>query len=112
MQRQTIPARQTAEHERLRKQLGQDVLLAQGSVFAFDPPADAPRARTRYMWTRKVNNKTVTKALSKEQFDLMKAAIAANRQVEKSLQHLRKMSQEAILKTQTSTRKKQPDKSA
>ena len=87
------------EYQRLVKRLQALPLLAQGSVFKIEPPDDAPRASTRYMWTRKVKAKTVTKALSKEQYEQLKAAIEANRQVEAALKRMREISQEAIVYT-------------
>jgi hypothetical protein len=81
----------------LAKQLENLPLLAQGSVFEFEPPADAPRASTRYMWTRKVKAKTVTKALNKQQYDQLKKAIEANRKVEAALKRMREITQEAIV---------------
>ncbi len=61
-------------YDELAKRLRSLPLLAQGNVFAIEPSPDSPRARTRYMWTRKVKAKTVTKALSHEQYEVLKAA--------------------------------------
>jgi hypothetical protein len=85
------------EYQRLAKRLEALPLLAQGSVFKIEPPGDAPRASTRYMWTRKVKAKTVTKALNKEQYEQLKTAIEANRKVEAALKRMREISQEAIV---------------
>ena len=69
------------KHAQLYRQLGRQLhnlpLLAQGNVFAIDPPKNAPRASTHYKWTRKVKAKTVTEALSREQYEALCAAIAA-----------------------------------
>jgi len=93
-----LNAQQHKEYERLQRKLNALPLLAQGSVFAIEPAADAPRAQTRYMWTRKVKAKTVTKALSRDQYEALKQAIEANRQVEAALRRMREISQEAIVK--------------
>jgi len=95
----SILGRRAAEYERLRKRLNKVDLLAQGSVFELPPPEEAPRAKTRYMWTRKVKGKTVTKALNREQYRLMKKAIKANRQLEDTLTRMREIVQEGIVQT-------------
>jgi len=94
------------EYQRLAMRLEKLPLLAQGSVFQIDPPDDAPRASTRYMWTRKVKAKTVTKALSKEQYEQLKAAIEANRRVEAALKRMREISQAAIVSAPKKTARK------
>jgi hypothetical protein len=85
------------EYQRLARELEALPPLAQGSVFKIEPPDDAPRASTRYMWTRKVKAKTVTKALSKEQYEQLKAAIEANRKVEAALRRMREITHRAIV---------------
>ena len=99
--KKTILGGRAAEYERLRKQLSSVALLAQGSVFQIDPPAAAPRANTRYMWTRKVKGTTVTKALDREQYVKLKQAIEANRKVEKLLTRMREIAQNCILDVAT-----------
>ena len=88
-----------ADYLKLQKQLSGHPLLAQGNVFSIDPPSKNSRAAIRYIWTRKVNGKTVTKALSKEQYEAMKNAIEANRKVEDALRKMRDISQSAILES-------------
>ncbi len=97
--KKSILGTHAAEYERLCKQLSNPPLLAQGSVFQIDPPEEAPRANTRYMWTRKLKGKTVTKALNHEQYAQMKAAIEANRKVEKLLACMRTITQNSIVNT-------------
>lgn len=93
-----LNAQQRKEYERLACKLEALPLLAQGSVFAIEPAPDAPRARTRYVWTRKVKAKTVTKALTADQYARLKQALEANRTVEEALKRMREISQEAIVK--------------
>lgn len=69
--------------------------LVQGSVNDIAPKT--PGARVTYTWTRKVRAKTVTVALSKEQAEAFRRAIAVNRDVESALAKLRAASQAAIL---------------
>jgi len=97
MNDQRILGKHAQEYRQLTKRLHNLPLLAQGNVFAIDPPKDAPRASTHYKWTRKVKGKTVTEALSREQFQALSEAIEANRQVERALQRMRSIAQKSIL---------------
>ena len=101
-----LDARTRREYQQLAKQLENLPLLAQGSVFQIDPPEDAPRASTRYAWTRKVKAKTVTRGLSREEYKDLMAAIEANRKVESALKRMREISQEAIVSPPRKTQKK------
>lgn len=98
MKKRDILARHADEYLELQKQLRSLPLLAQGSVFAIEPPPEAPRARTHYKWTRKLRGKTVSVTLSKEQYEVFKTAIEANRQAEQALQRMRQIAQDSILK--------------
>jgi hypothetical protein len=74
--------------------------LAQGTVIEVLPgQKSSTHANTTYMWTRKVRAKTVTVALSREQFEAFSHAIEANRRVEQALRSLRDLSQHALLET-------------
>jgi hypothetical protein len=53
-----------------------------------------------YLWTRKINNKTVTQALSAQQALLIRQALRRNRQLEQRLKRLRSLS-ELIIKAIT-----------
>jgi len=110
MKKKKILGEQADEYLRLQKQLRNVPLLAQGNVFATEPPPQAPRARTHYKWTRKVCAKTVSETLSKEQYVAMKAAIEANRFVENALNRMRQISQDSILKTLPDSPRKRTSK--
>lgn len=49
-----------------------------------------------YLWTRKINNKTVTQALTAEQAVIIREAIRRNRQLEQRLDRLRSLSEQII----------------
>jgi len=49
-----------------------------------------------FLWTRKVNNKTVTQALTAEQAQIIREAIRRNRQLEQRLNRLRSLSEKII----------------
>ena len=71
------PALPTA-YRRLRDQLSQVGWIALGSVLERGRPG---QGGPRYQWSRRVGRKTVTVALSAEQFAWLKEAIANQRQV-------------------------------
>ena len=49
-----------------------------------------------YFWTRKINNKTKTQALTDEQAQIVQEAISRNRQLELHLSRLRSLSEHII----------------
>jgi hypothetical protein len=61
--------------------LGQTGWVALGSVMERNKPG---QGGPRYQWSRRVAGKTVTVALSKEQFEWLKAAIANQRETTKN----------------------------
>jgi hypothetical protein len=50
-----------------------------------------------YLWTRKLNNKTVTHALTNDQADIIQKAIRTHRRLERRLAVLRTLSEQIIL---------------
>jgi hypothetical protein len=56
-----------------------------------------------------VKAKTVTVALSREQANAFRQAIAANRRIEKALVRLRELSQNAILEHLTGVPRRRPE---
>ena len=67
-----------AAYRRLRDQLSRVGWIALGSVLERGRPG---QGGPRYQWSRRVGRKTVTVALSAEQFAWLKAAIRNQRQV-------------------------------
>ncbi len=92
--------------------------IVNGSVFK-QPPA-SPTANPTYAWTRKVKAKTVTKALSKVQYEAFQEAIITNRKIEQCLASIRKNSEKEMLENiegvrgrgKHERRKKDPQKSS
>ena len=66
------------EYQRLREKLATISWIALGSLVERNQPG---RGGPRYQWSRRVGPKTVTVALSAEQFDWLKEAIANQREV-------------------------------
>lgn len=59
-----------------------------------------------YLWTRKVNAKTVTIALTEEQAQIIRQAITRNRQLEGRIDRLRSLSEKIIIAVSPSVTKR------
>jgi hypothetical protein len=87
---ETLPA----DYERLRQKLSQIGWIALGSLIERDKPG---QGGPRYQWSRRVGPKTVTVALSAEQFEWLKRAIANQRQVWDILMQLQQLTARHVL---------------
>jgi hypothetical protein len=96
-----------AQLNRLLKSFNQQVreiqpegYILQGSVVRRDLKRRAGGALKTYgpyyLWTRKINKKTVTQALTSEQAQIIQEAIDRNRELEQRLTHLRLLSEHII----------------
>jgi hypothetical protein len=94
----------TAEYRRLSRQLSQIGWISQGYVQDRGPGAGGPC----FQWTRKVKGKTVSVALSKEQFGAMKQAIGNWREVQRILVRMQQLSRQFIFSTLPDTRRRKP----
>ena len=88
-------ARAQRAYERLRAQLGQAGWISEGYVQDRGPGAGGPC----YQWTRKVKGKTVSVALSREQYEWLREAIAQWRTVQSTLREMRRLSREVLFTT-------------
>ena len=84
-----------SEYARLRARLARLGWISQGYVQNRGPGAGGPC----YQWTRKVKAKTVSVALSREQYDALKQAIENWREIQQILQRLQALSREVIFAT-------------
>lgn len=84
-----------AEYERLRQGLSNIGWMSEGYVQDRGPGAGGPC----YQWTRKVRGKTVSVALSKEQYEWLKEAIANWRLMQTSLNEMRRLSRQVLFST-------------
>ena len=80
------------EYARLREQLGQVGWISEGYVQDRGPGAGGPC----YQWTRKVRGKTVSVALSREQYEWLREAIAHWRQVQTTLRQMQRLSRQVL----------------
>lgn len=83
-----------AEYERLRARLGQIGWLALGTLIERGLPG---QGGPRYQWSRRAGGKTVTVALSAEQFAWMTKAVANQREVWEILLRMQQLSAEYML---------------
>jgi hypothetical protein len=87
--------RWAAEYARLRARLADTGWISEGYVQDRGPGAGGPH----YQWTRKVRGKTVSVALSREQFEWLQTAIADWRQVQHTLQEMQRLSRQVLFET-------------
>jgi hypothetical protein len=87
---------------RLRVRLAQVGWISQGYVQDRGPGAGGPC----YQWTRKVKGKTVSVALSKEQYEALRQAIDNWRQLQAMLQEMQRLSRQLIFGTPPDTRRR------
>lgn len=91
------------EYERLREQLAQIGLISQGSV---QDRTARQGGGAGYQWTRKVAAKTVTVALSAEEFAKMAEAVSNYRQLRQHLSKMEKVSRRIIFHNTSNPRRR------
>jgi hypothetical protein len=93
------------QYQRLSSALASTGYISQGSVLdrsTLRPP------RSGYQWTRKVAKKTITLALSPEQFQAIGKAIENRRRLAKLLTEMEKMSRRILFGSLPDTRRRKP----
>jgi Family of unknown function (DUF6788) len=65
-------------------------------------------ARSGYQWTRKVARKTITVALSREQFGALRQAIENRRRLDKTIRKMEKLSRQILFETLPDTHRRKP----
>jgi len=88
-------AAEGAQYVRLRARLGRLGWISQGYVQDRGPGAGGPC----YQWTRKVKGKTVSVALSREQYEALRQAIENWKETQDTLRQMQAMSREFIFTT-------------
>lgn len=84
-----------AQYDQLRQRLAHTTWISEGYVQNRGRGAGGPC----YQWTRKVKGKTVSVALSKEQFQWLDQAIAQWRQVQATLKEMQRLSRQVLFET-------------
>jgi len=98
--RSTLARPLPAAYRRLRARLDGIGWIALGSVLERNSPG---QGGPRYQWSRRVEGKTVTVALSPEQFEWLKLAIANQRKVEALLSQMHQLTLRYMWKILPST---------
>src|SRR6266542_4849885 len=83
------------QFQRLRRQLAQVGWISDGYVQDRGPGAGGPC----YQWTRKVKGKTVSVALSKEQYQWLRSAIIQWRHLQATLKEMQRLSRRVLFET-------------
>jgi hypothetical protein len=83
------------EYARLAQRLGGTGWISEGYVQDRGPGAGGPC----YQWTRKVKGKTLSVALSKEQYQWLRSAIAQWREVQATLKEMQRLSRRVLFET-------------
>ena len=83
------------QYTRLRASLARVGWISEGYVQDRGPGAGGPC----YQWTRKVRGKTLSVALSAEQFAWLKEAIENWRQVQQTLKEMQRLSRQVLFAT-------------
>ena len=89
------PAPREARYDQLRHRLAQIGWISEGYVQDRGPGAGGPC----YQWTRKVKGKTVSVALSKEQYEWLRTAILHWRETQAILKEMQRLSREVLFQT-------------
>jgi hypothetical protein len=92
-----------AEYHRLRRSLARIGYISQGSV---QQRSVAASGRSGYQWTRKVAHKTVSVALSQEQYEAMKEAVANERKLWQTMQEMKRVSRRIIFASTPDTHRR------
>jgi hypothetical protein len=87
-----VRARWEHTYGQLRQRLAQIGWISEGYVQDRGPGAGGPC----YQWTRKVKGKTVSVALSREQFEWLRDAIGQWREVQHILKEMQRLSREIL----------------
>jgi cyclopropane fatty-acyl-phospholipid synthase-like methyltransferase len=88
-------ARWKAQYAQLRQCLTGIGWISQGYVQDRGPGAGGPC----YQWTRKVKGKTVSVALSKEQYEWLRTAIVEWHQLQATLKEMQRLSRQVLFET-------------
>jgi len=110
MSKSSIPVAQLQkDYQRLCRSLAQIGYISQGSVVdrsKLRPP------RSGYQWTRKLNAKTITVALSQSEFDALAQAIANKRKLNETIRQMEQISRRILFtnRAQPGQRKPLPQK--
>jgi hypothetical protein len=90
------------QFQQLRRTLGQTGYISQGSV---QDRTERRGGGAGYQWTRKVARRTVTVALTAEQFGRMQEAVANQRKLRQQLRRMEQISRRIIFQSSPNPRR-------
>jgi hypothetical protein len=93
------------QYQRLCSSLAHVGYISQGSVL---DRSTLRSPRSGYQWTRKVARKTITVALSPEQFHSLRTAIQNRRRLQKTIGQMEKLSRQILFRTLPDTQRRKP----
>jgi len=93
------------EYQRLRQSLARLGYISQGSVV--DRSRLRP-ARSGYQWTRKVKAKTITVALSQQEFEAFHQAIDNHRKLQGMIRRMEQVSRRVLFNNRFQDRRRNP----
>ena len=93
------------QYQRLRSSLAQIGYISQGSVL---DRSTLRSPRSGYQWTRKLARKTITVALSPEQFHSLGQAIENRRRLQTTIRQMETLSRQILFQTAPDTRRRKP----
>jgi hypothetical protein len=93
------------EYKRLQKQLIHIGYISQGSVV---DRSRLKKPRSGFQWTHKLSQKTVTVALSQEQFKALSQAIHNRRILSKTIRQMEQLSRKILFATASDTTRRKP----
>lgn len=91
------------EYDQLRRRLAGCGYISQGSVL---DRSTLRSPRHGYQWTRKVAGKTLTVALSKEEYEALRGAVENHRQLRATLQKMETLSRRILFKNLPNPRRR------
>lgn len=94
-EKNSVPAPMRARYDQLRHRLAQIGWISEGYVQDRGPGAGGPC----YQWTRKVKGKTVSVALSKEQYEWLHTAILQWREAQVIIKEMQQLSRQVLFET-------------
>jgi hypothetical protein len=95
MPKSSASAARLQRFQKLAQSLARTAWISEGYVQDRGPGAGGPH----YQWTRKVKGKTISLALSAEQYHWLKTAIANWRHLQHALKEMRRLSREELFST-------------
>ena len=85
-------SRPSLQYRQLQRQLAHVGYVSQGSVFERGPGQQG----SRYVWTRKIKANTVTVALSQEQYQWLRQAVANQRKLKRIIHQMQILSRQTL----------------